>query len=183
MAVNRRYAIKQLLFVATGLAILPSCLQNTTRTSMTLKELKLDGDMEKTLAELVDTIIPPTSTPGAKEVGAHLFTILMLDDCYKKEEQERWVNGFKAFEELSKKRNGDSFLNSSQTKREGLVASLEANKDDKDDLNYFYRTTKRLTIQAYTSSKYFLTNVNVYELVPGRYKGCVPYKPQPKKLS
>jgi hypothetical protein len=93
------------------------------------------------------------------------------------------VNGFKAFEAASEKRNGDSFLNSSQAKREGLVASLEANKDDKDDLNYFYRTTKRLTIQAYTSSRYFLTNVNVYELVPGRYKGCVPYTPQPKKLS
>lgn len=183
MAVNRRSAIKQLLFVATGLAILPSCLQNTTRTSMTLKHLKIDGDQEKTLAELADTIIPPTSTPGAKELGAHLFTLLMLDDCYKKEDQERWMNGFKAFEAASKKMNGHSFLESSPEKRDALVASIEAHKDDKDDLTYFYKATKRLTIQAYTSSQYFLTKVNVYELVPGRYKGCVPYTPQPRKLS
>lgn len=135
------------------------------------------------LAELVETIIPATSTPGAKELSAHLFTLLMLDDCYNKEDQQKWLKGMEDFEAASKKMNGKSFLESNATQRAALLTSMEAAKDDKDDVAFFYRTTKRLTIQAYTSSKYFLTNVNVYELVPARYHGCVPLKPFTHKLS
>jgi hypothetical protein len=38
----------------------------------------------------------------------------------------------------------------------------------------FFNTTKGLTIQSYIASEYFLTKVQVYELIPGRYHGCVP---------
>lgn len=183
MAVNRRSAIKQLLYVSAGIALLPACLQHTSRTSLTLKNISVDGDQEKMLAELADTIIPPTTTPGAKALSTHLFTLIMMDDCYKKEEQQQWMNGLKAFEEASKKLNGHSFLESTVPQREALLSSLEAAKDNKDDLSFFYRATKRLTIQAYTQSKYFMTNVDIYELVPARYKGCVPFKPSARKTA
>ena len=183
MAVNRRSAIKQLLYVSAGMALLPACLQHTTRTSLALKNIQVDGDQEKLLAELAETIIPATTTPGAKALSAHLFTLVMMDDCYKKEDQQKWLSGLKAFEQASKKLNGHSFPDSTVPQREALVASLEAGKDDKSDLSYFYKTTKRLTIQAFTTSKYFLTKVNVYELVPGRYKGCVPLKPITRKIA
>jgi hypothetical protein len=182
MAVDRRSAIKQLLFVSAGLAILPSCLQKTTRSSMAIKNFSIDADQEKILAELTDTIIPPTSTPGAKSLGAPLFTVVMLDDCYTKDEQKRWVKGLKAFEDACKDMNGKGFVQCNTAQRDALVKSLEESKED-NALNYFYRTTKRETIHAYTTSKYFLTNVDIYELVPGRYKGAVPYKPQARKLS
>lgn len=84
MAVNRRSAIKQLLYVSAGMALLPACLQHTSRASLTLKNISVDGDQEKMLAELVETIIPATTTPGAKALSAHLFTLIMMDDCYKK---------------------------------------------------------------------------------------------------
>ncbi|MFY0255273.1 gluconate 2-dehydrogenase subunit 3 family protein [Chitinophaga sp. 30R24] len=183
MAVNRREALKQLLYVSAGLAILPACLQHTNRLSLTLKHIQVNGDQEKMLAELVETILPATSTPGAKALSAHLFALIMIDDCYKKEEQQQWMNGLKAFDEACKKLNGHTFLKSTVPQRTSLVASLEANKDAKDDLTFFYKAIKRLTIQAYTSSQYFLTNVNVYELVPARYKGCVPLKPVIRKLA
>lgn len=182
MAVNRRSAIKQLLYVSAGMALLPACLQNTSRASLALKNISVDGDQEKMLAELVDTIIPTTTTPGAKELSAHLFTLIMMDDCYKKEHQQKWLSGMKAFEQASKKLNGQRFLESTAPQRAALLTSLEATKDD-NDVAFFYRTTKRLTIQAYTSSKYFLTKVNIYELVPARFHGCVPLKPITHKLS
>jgi hypothetical protein len=183
MAVTRRSALKQLLYVSAGMAILPACLQHTSRTSLTLKNISVDGDQEKMLAELVETIIPATTTPGAKELSAHLFTLIMMDDCYKKEDQQRWLTGMKAFEQASKKLNGHTFLDSTPAQREALLTALEAAKDDKDDATFFYRGAKHLTIQAYTSSKYFLTKVNIYELVPARYHGCVPLKPITRKLA
>ncbi|HWV67212.1 gluconate 2-dehydrogenase subunit 3 family protein [Chitinophaga sp.] len=183
MTVTRRAALRQLLYVSAGMAILPACLQHTSRTSLTLKNIAVDGDQEKMLAELVETIIPATSTPGAKELSAHLFTLIMMDDCYKKEDQQKWLSGMKAFEQAGKKLNGHSFVDSTPAQREALLKTFEAAKDDKDDAAFFYRATKRLTIQAYTSSKYFLTKVNVYELVPARFHGCVPLKPITRKLA
>lgn len=183
MAVNRRAAIKQLLWVSAGMAILPACLQHTSRASLELKHISVDGDQEKMLAELVETIIPATTTPGAKALSAHLFTLIMMDDCYKKEDQQQWLSGLKAFEAACKKLNGRSFLECTAPQREALLTNMEANRDHKDEVAFFYNTTKHLTIQAYTSSKYFLTNVNIYELVPGRYKGCVPLKPITRKTA
>ena len=66
----------------------------------------------------------------------------------------------------------------------GLVDRLAAldgvQKDDNSDLHFFYSNVKRFTVQAYTTSQYFLTKVQVYELVPGRYHGCIPIKPSPQ---
>ncbi|HEV2478171.1 MAG TPA: hypothetical protein VGS79_00845, partial [Puia sp.] len=58
-----------------------------------------------------------------------------------------------------------------------LLTALETKKFPDQDLIFFYTTTKKLTIQAYTSSQYYLTKIQVYELVPGRWHGCVPVKP------
>jgi len=64
-----------------------------------------------------------------------------------------------------------------------LLSAIEAKKLPDEELNFFYTTTKRLTILAYSSSQYFLTKVQVYELVPGRWSGCVPVKMQSRKAS
>ena len=43
-------------------------------------------------------------------------------------------------------------------------------------VNDFFKATKRLTIQGYTKSKYVMSNLLVYELVPGRFHGSFPVK-------
>ncbi|HZH64264.1 MAG TPA: gluconate 2-dehydrogenase subunit 3 family protein [Flavisolibacter sp.] len=173
---QRRTLLKQLVFITGGVALLPSCLQNRSKASILLKDMSIDGDQEKLLAELSETIIPVTDTPGAKDISAHLFTLMMVDDCYKKEDQQKFMAGLKDFEAKTKKDFSKSYVDLSPAEKEKLLRELEAAKDRKDDLSYFYATTKKLTIQAYTTSKYYLTKVQVYELVPGRYHGCVPVK-------
>jgi hypothetical protein len=37
---------------------------------------------------------------------------------------------------------------------------------------------KALTINGYMTSKYVMTNITKYELVPGRYNGFAPVKTQ-----
>ena len=142
--------------------------------------MKVDGDQEALLAELSETILPKTNTPGAKDLHAHLFTLVMIDDCMKKEDQQKFMRGLKDFEKDAKQKLNKAFAESSPAERLAFAAELDRTKKDDSDLRYFYSNVKRFTVQAYTTSQYFLTKVQVYELVPGRYHGCVPLKPSPQ---
>jgi len=88
---NRRIAIQQLLLIWAGVALLPSCLQNEQKVSIPLKMIRIDPDDESMLAELAETILPKTDTPGAKDLSAHLFALKMVDDCYSKVNQEKYI--------------------------------------------------------------------------------------------
>ena len=130
------------------------------------------------LAELAETIIPKTDTPGAKDISAHLFALKMVDDCSSKDDQDKFVKGLTAFENMAKKELGKSFTEATTERRAKLLTQLEGQKEQehKDDAAQFYGKMKGLTIQAYTSSQFYLTKVQIYELIPGRYHGCVAVK-------
>lgn len=177
MPVTRRTVIKQFLYASAGIVLIPSCVQeNKSKASVLLKNFSITGSEEAMLAELSETIIPKTATPGAKDISAHLFLLKMMDDCRSKEDQEKFLRGLKAFEQASKEKNGKSFTESNAEQRAALLKDLVAEKDKDNEAAEFFSTVKRYTVQAYTSSEYFLTRVQVYELVPGRYHGCVPVK-------
>lgn len=180
---QRRTLLKQLVFVSGGVLFLPSCLHHDSKASILLKKISVTGEQEKLLSELCETIIPATDTPGAKDISAHLFALMMVDDCYKKEDQQTFVAGLKAFDKESESKFNKSFVDCTPAERSALLTQLESKKTANAELDYFYSATKRLTIQAYTTSKFYLTKVQVYELVPGRYHGCVPVKSLVKAAS
>lgn len=171
---NRRSALRNLAIVSAGVALLPSCMQHETAATIKLHNFKITGKEEQALADLTDYLIPKTSTPGAKEMNAHAFALTMVDDCYSKEEREKFVAGFKAFNDLTNKQFSGTFSKMTTEQKATLLKALESRKDVAEDALTFYDSMKRLTIQSYTSSKYFLLEVRKYEMVPGRYHGCVP---------
>ena len=173
---NRRTVIKNFLVFSAGAALIPSCLHEDSKAPILLKNIKVSGDQERMLAELAETIIPKTNTPGAKDISSHLFILMMVDDCYATADQQKFMKGMEQFEAMSKKDSGESFLQSSAMQKKELLKKIESKKDVPEEVVAFYETTKRLTIQSFTSSKYFLTNIQVYELIPGRFHGCVPVK-------
>jgi len=204
---NRRSVIKNILFASAGASLIPACINDKGKASFLLKNISVTGDEEKMLADLTATILPTTDTPGAKELSSHLFVMMMVDDCYNKEGQQKFTKGMAAFEELTKKRYNNDFTKLSAEQKKTLLTDLETNmklinmakqmpgaskqsagwkkdlpanrdnvKDIPADVNDFYTAVKRLTIQSFVTSQYFLTKVQVYELVPGRYHGCVPVK-------
>lgn len=183
MTVNRRTAIRQFLFVSAGVVLLPSCLHDEPRSSILLTHFTINGNQEKLLAELAEIIIPTGATPGASAVSAHLFALKMLDDCYTKEQQQKFLKGLQQLDDASGTISGHRFVDATPAERAALLTGIESKKTPGDELNYCYGEMKRLTIQAYTSSQFFLTKVRVYELVPGRWNGCVPVKKNPNKVS
>lgn len=173
---SRRVAIQQLLFICAGTAILPSCLRNETKVSIPLTNIRITGDQEKMLAELAETIIPKTDTPGAKDLSAQLFVLKMVDDCFPKEKQDKFMLGMKEFETFAEKKSGSAFASCKPEQKQAVVAGLDGRKSGEDNQSFFYQTVKQLTIQAYSSSQFYLTNIRHYKMIPGKYQGDVPLK-------
>jgi hypothetical protein len=173
---NRRVAIQKLLLIWAGVALLPSCLHNEQKVSIPLKLIRIDPDDESMLAELAETILPKTDTPGAKDLSAHLFALKMVDDCYSKTNQDKYIQGMKDFESYVMKKTGKSFAENDAAERQTIVADLDQQKSSDDGMAFFYQATKKLTIQAYTTCEYFMTKIRGYKMIPGKFQGCVPLK-------
>jgi hypothetical protein len=172
---NRRTAIRNVAIISAAAALLPSC-HEADKISLPLKHLSVTGSQGKMLAALAETIIPTTHTfIGAKELKSHEFVLIMVDDCASPEEQKKFINGLKSFEELCKENWDRAFENCTPQQRNELVAAIELKKYVPEPVAEFYYTVKRYTLQSFSSSKEFLTDIRKYKLAPGPdFKGCVP---------
>jgi hypothetical protein len=184
---NRRAAIKNFVVFSAGAALIPSCMQEKTKASVKLKNIPLTGEQEKMLAALTETILPKTTTPGATDLASHLFVLKMADDCFEKEEREKFVKGMGQFEAYVRKQYKADFSECTVAQRTELLNEMERQqkntpadiilshiKDFPEEAIPFYETVKRLTIQSFVTSRYFLMDVRKFEMAPGRYHGCVP---------
>jgi hypothetical protein len=163
MPITRRSALYRIFVVAGGVMLLPAC--------------KHEGDSkEETLEALADTLIPSSQTPGAKAVGAHLFALRMIHDCYPQNQQQQYMRGLEAFDQQARQQYGKPFAGCDPKDQQALVSAINAgqNSQKTDDLSFFFRENKNLVIRGYLGSQYFLTKIEVYELVPGRWHGCTP---------
>lgn len=139
----------------------------------------LTGDQGILISEVSEIIIPRTDTPGAKEVGVPAFIDKMLKDVYSKEDQERFLNGLKEFDDNAKKETGDSFIEMAADDQVAYVtkvhkAGVEQIRSAPTDPKPFIMMVKELTLLGYFTSEVGATQVLQYVAVPGAYKGCVP---------
>lgn len=173
---KRRSAIRHLAVIAGGIALLPSCIGSGESASIQLSQITISSEQEKLLAEIAGTLIPETGTPGAKELGVHLFVLKMLDDCYEKGDQEQFLQGLDRLEKIARERYGKGFIGCSTAEREQLLTAMENNEGLPEEIATFYRIMKHRTVQGYLNSEYVMTRERVYEMAPGRYNGYYPVK-------
>ena len=171
---DRRSSIKALLIISAGAVLAPSCMEEKDKNTSSFKNLKINNSDEELLAQVTETIIPKTDTPGAQDVSAHAFVLMMMDDCYPPDTQNKFVNGMKEFETFTKKKFDKSFAKCSPAERVEIVSIVESKNGIPENVAFFYSSVKKLTLQAYTTSEYYLTKVHEYKLVPGKFYGCVP---------
>lgn len=173
---NRRTVFKHLAVASAAALILPSCISDPKKVSIALNNLKVTSDEEELLGHMADVIIPATDTPGARAVQAHLFALIMVDDCLAKSEQEKYLKGMRRFEDVLKSQTGKSFTGASSAEKLEMLATFEAHqKDASEDVRAFYTRTRSYIVQGYLSSRHFLTDIKPYQLVPGPvFEGCKP---------
>ena len=141
-----------------------------------LKNISLNSADEKMLAALSEAIIPKTNNfIGAGDLKAHEFVLTMVDDCTSTEDQQKFTAGLKAFDQLCHDKFGQIFVSYTPQQKKSLLTDIENNKDIPESAVSFYKTVKRYTLQSFTSSKQYMTDIKKYKMVPGsNFKGCVP---------
>ena len=165
---QRRTLLKQMVILGTGVIVLPSCFRKKTIESISLKHLSIDMDQEALLAMVSETIIPKTDTLGSKELGLHLFVLKMMDDCTDKKTQEAFMNGLNDFN----KQYG-MFINQNQQERLLIIANLDKEPTASKDMKLFMQKMRQLTILGFTNSKYVMTELLPFQMIPGHFYGCV----------
>ncbi|TDB67884.1 gluconate 2-dehydrogenase subunit 3 family protein [Arundinibacter roseus] len=170
---QRRTALKNVASTIGAFVALPAWANGWNRQQLSNNAL-LNPAENSLLAEVVETIIPKTDTPGAKELGVHQFVQTMITDCYDKKAQDSLVSGLASLDAFSQSTFGKSFTACSAKQRIHILEGMELSDDAAR--KSFYGMVKGLTIQGYMSSEYVMTNLTHYEMIPGRFHGCVPVK-------
>ena len=173
---ERRGAIKYLTLATGAFFITPAWATRWTKTSVSFVSSYLSVAQGELLAEVVETIIPVTDTPGAKDLGIPAFVQRMVADCYEKGVQIKVKNGLDTVSAMSTESYGKPFEQTDTTQRLAILTRM-ANSTDTNQKE-FLTLMKSLTIQGYTTSEYVMTNFYHYVMAPGHYYGCVPVKPK-----
>ena len=181
---DRREALKRTAWLMGGVVSAPAIMGVlngcAAKPTIDWKPVFLSQDQGILITEVAEIIIPKTDTPGAKDVGVPGFIDLMLKDVYSKEDQDRYLEGLKAFDDAAKKEYGDSFIDLSSEQRTAFVkkvhdAAVEAeNATTPAPERPFILMTKELTMLGFFTSEPGATQVLQYVAVPGAYKGCIP---------
>ncbi|MGJ1342211.1 gluconate 2-dehydrogenase subunit 3 family protein [Sphingobacterium spiritivorum] len=166
---QRRTALKQLFFITGGIVLFPSCWGGANKASIALCKLHINAEQENLLAEIVESIIPETDSPGGRALHLHFFVLKMIDDCHSEEDQQVFVQGLKDWDHEMNNFARKIFLQADSDQRQSYL--LEIEKDKAHPLSSFFMMTKRRAIQGYLNSAYVMKNKLIYELVPGRYNG------------
>ncbi len=171
---NRRIALKNALLIIGGSILVPTSLRGAQDPSVRLSNLKIDGDDEFLLGEVVDTLIPKTDTPGAKELKVHLFVLLMVDECHEPDEQRAFVGGLRELGGYSKRRFGSGFLDCTEEQRVEILEGLKQKNGISSGLWVFNQLMRKRAIQGYRESQYVMTHLIPHRMIPEKYDGYYP---------
>ncbi|PWT78877.1 MAG: twin-arginine translocation pathway signal protein [Bacteroidetes bacterium] len=181
---NRREALSSVALLLGGTIVgAEAFLSGCTNTDKNIGAAGLNFSPNDIsfLDEVGETIIPTTSTPGAKATQIGEFMQRIVADCYEPRDQQVFLDGMKKLEEASRKKNGKSFLSASAQERHDLLVDLDKeqkeymSKKKPEDPSHYFRLMKELTLWGYFTSEIGATKALRYIAVPGKYEGCIPY--------
>ncbi len=181
---NRRDALNRVALlvggsIVGGAAFLEGCRQADKKMAT---GLPFSPEQISFLDEVAETIIPTTSTPGAKAAKVGQFMQTMVTDCYDEKDQQVFLTGFASIDKACEKMHGHGFMKANPEQRTALLTAIDkeatAYKKSKkeSDPNHYFSLMKQLTLLGYFSSEIGATQALRYEAIPGKYEGCIPYK-------
>jgi hypothetical protein len=132
----------------------------------------------ETLTAACERIIPADETPGATEAGVPAFIGKMLADWYDPPERTRVITGIESLDAMSRNRFGRAFASCSNAEQDALLLEL-----DREGPSHWFGTIKYLTIWGYFTSEVGVVRELGQWPSPGRYDGCAPYSPRPRKAA
>ena len=142
-----------------------------------------------TVKAMAEMILPKTDTPGAADVGATEFIDLILTEWYDAEERSVFLKGLGDVDARSQALFGKNFVESAESQQseilvglgEKMVEEAEARGEGirpsrrtrRSSKKTFYPMLRNLTLTAYYTSEAGATQELQFEMIPGRFDGCV----------
>ncbi|RVU03051.1 gluconate 2-dehydrogenase subunit 3 family protein [Mucilaginibacter limnophilus] len=178
---TRREAISRVSLLLGGVIIgADAFLTGCKPSSKTIFEFT-DKDIAL-LNEIADTILPATSTPGAKDANVAPFMVTMVKDCYKEKDQEILAAGLAKIQEAADNKYNKDFMQLSAEQRTVLLTEIDVeqqkytNNKKEDDAPHYFRMYKELTLLAYFTSEKGASQALSYIAVPGKFEAITEYK-------
>lgn len=189
---NRRDAIKKAAIMMGGSFLMPDILKAWTHPAIENVNFRLTTAQDALIAEIAETIVPTTNTPGAKAAGVPNFIKKMLADCCREKYSAYFMKELDNVDADTKAKFSKSFVDASVEQRTEILkiyekkAKEEAAKFRQEQASWgdstlmserpFFATMKDLTVTGYFTSEIGCTQALRYEAVPGKYIGDYPYK-------
>ena len=131
MSLSRREALQQSGWILAGVlsagsiaSLVSGCNQSTPSLLGDWTPSTLDLDQANLLAELAETIVPKTKTPGATDAQVTQTIDDTLNLIVSDEEKQRFLDGLAQVEAESNQQFGKKFNSLSATDREKVVQAL-----------------------------------------------------------
>jgi hypothetical protein len=131
--ITRRQAVLRVTALLGGVALIGG---NALITGCRAEKTPATGepftnDEVAYLDEIADTILPTTSTPGAKAAKTGAFMALMVRDTYSPEDEKIFREGMKKLDQASRDKNGGkSFMEATPEQRLALLETLDKEQFD-----------------------------------------------------
>jgi hypothetical protein len=131
--ITRREAVKRVTVLLGGLtlvggsALITGCRDQPAGDGKTTEASGAEFSAEQIafLDEVADTILPTTSTPGAKAAQTGAFMALMVRDTYDERDAEIFRNGLRQIDEASQKMHDVGFMQATPQQRLALLQQLD----------------------------------------------------------
>jgi len=186
-SMNRKKAIKSLLaFAAVGVSSVSIYEWTSSSHAVKLSDLP---HKKQLIAELAETIIPRTDTPGAKDAHVEEFIILMIKESDHKS-QHNFLAGLASLENYTADKFGRSFIACTPQQKFDILKHFEdkatysigiLNKINNKFLGApFFNKLKDLTVEGYCTSQLGATQGMAYNYIPVKFEACIPLQKNQK---
>ena len=186
---DRRRALKKAGLLAGATIAMPSMfslLQSCkNETRLDWQPTFFSENEAKTIASLIDMILPTTDTPGGLDVKSDIFIDKVIAETWDANAQENIKKEIAGFNKNCKDKYGDVFFNLSDSDKMKVLEEAEktsgkfssgvwgAAVGPQEPIG-FYRSMKSMAIWAYFTSEEIGENVLSYDPIPGVYDPCKP---------
>jgi hypothetical protein len=178
---NRR----EVLHLLSGIAVAPMLLPSSPEGLWELGRVihgrlasrtgrSLDAHQMELVTHLAELILPETDTPGATSAKVPQFIDLMLTEWYPTTERDRFLEGLADIDARGRRDHGGVFLDLRAADQSALLQALDGVKGAEGSAEDAFATVKQLTIYGYFTSEIVMKDVIHYQVIPGRFDGCIP---------
>jgi hypothetical protein len=136
------------------------------------------------LAELAETIIPRTGTPGAKDCKVEDYILKMITENTDSKSQQSFLIGLNEVEYHANATYNQSFIKCNAAQRNGIIKHFEDKATYSINIlnrirrkllgTAFFYQLRDLTVEGYATSYLGATQGMAYDYIPANFQACIP---------